>query len=167
MVSNMNSEQPSRNRLSSSTASSVALSLTTCTAVHAALTNEVRSQLDSAVFGAGLVSQVFVRFPLWLGYYLDADLRTAKACEQAQLWVIPRDTDQRRPDCYFRKSVQQMDLVPFQWRAVFSPSGGVQIYSDRCILGKEEALRFAAPIADVLATAVALYVAQHPGAANA
>jgi hypothetical protein len=70
-----------------------------------------------------VVRDIFVRFPMWLGYYLESDLKSGKFWAGAQMWVLPPVTAKRRPDCYYEKALPAMARVPFQWRAELSTDG--------------------------------------------
>jgi hypothetical protein len=59
------------------------------------------------------------------------------------MWVLPPVTAKRRPDCYYEKALPAMARVPFQWRAELSTDGQVCIFTDRCMLGRMDALNTA------------------------
>jgi hypothetical protein len=119
-----------------------------------------REELDGNV-----VRDIFVRFPMWLGYYLESDLKSGKFWAGAQMWVLPPVTAKRRPDCYYEKALPAMARVPFQWRAELSTDGQVCIFTDRCMLGRMDALQYGPAIAETLQRAYARYLAKQPGAA--
>jgi hypothetical protein len=58
-----------------------------------------------------------------------------------------------------------MARVPFQWRAELSTDGQVCIFTDRCMLGRMDALQYGPAIAETLQRAYARYLAKQPGAA--
>lgn len=161
----MNEEQARGPRLTTATAISVARSLTTCTGRNDALATEVSRHLAGPRLDGSVVSEIFVRFPMWLGYYLESDLQSAKFWAGAQMWILPGATEERRPDCYYEKTLPAMARVPFQWRAVLASDGQVSIFTDRSMVGKMEALQYGSAIAEALEQAHALYLAKHPGAA--
>jgi hypothetical protein len=123
-------EEPARDpRLTTATAISVARSLTTCVSRNDALTTEVFKHLAGKELDGNVVRDIFVRFPMWLGYYLESDLKSGKFWAGAQMWVLPPVTAKRRPDCYYEKALPAMARVPFQWRAELSTDGQVCIFS--------------------------------------
>jgi hypothetical protein len=83
-------EEPARDpRLTTATAISVARSLTTCVSRNDALTTEVFKHLAGKELDGNVVRDIFVRFPMWLGYYLESDLKSGKFWAGAQMWVLP------------------------------------------------------------------------------
>jgi hypothetical protein len=128
-----------------------------------ALTTEVFKHLAGKELDGNVVRDIFVRFPMWLGYYLESDLKSGKFWAGAQMWVLPPVTAKRRPDCYYEKALPAMARVPFQWRAELSTDGQVCIFTDRCMLGRMDALQYGPAIAETLQRAYARYLAKQPG----